>query len=169
MALNKANLKGDLQALFANPPVVLSGGAIDAAATRTACADAWAAAYASYAAGGRSCQSVGPTLTGRQAALSTALAVAFGASTNPATTAASFDAALVTFWTAVGFAGATTGLSAVSPGTLTASLPAMWANNVATSASYSAAAQAHADVFDIFTKTVIVTHAPPSVCAAPLT
>ncbi len=159
MALNKTNLKSDLQSLFSSPPSTIS-----------ACADAWAAAYASYAAGALSCQGSSPVLTGRESALSSALQSVFASSTNPATTAAAFDAALTAFWTAVAFPpGVTPGVAAPpAPGLLTSGLPTMWASNVASAASYSDAAQAHADLFDIVTKTVVVTHAAPSVCAAPI-
>jgi hypothetical protein len=156
MALNKTNLKNSLQALFLSPP-----------ATRSACAAAWAAAYASYAAGGVSCQGVNGTLTGREAALSSALDAAL-ANTNPGTTASAMDAAFVAFWTGVLFAGITAGTAAVAPGTLTAALPTMWAANVAGAFTAAQAAQAHADTLDTFTRTVVVTHAPPSACGSTL-
>jgi hypothetical protein len=157
LALSKPSLKSDLQSLFQSPPAAVSD-----------IADAWAAAYGSYAAGARSCQAGSPILSGRQGLLSSALAAVFTSSTNPATTAASFDAAFVAFWAGVVFSGTTPGVAVAVPGVLSASLPVMWASNVASSASYSDAAQAHADTFDIFTKTVIVTHAPPSACSGPI-
>lgn len=156
MALNKANLKTALQNLFTSPP-----------STVAACAAAWAAAYASYAAGGTSCQGVTGTLTGREAALTTALTAAF-ANTNPANTTAAMDAAFVAFWTGVVFSGVTAGAAVAVPGTLGPALGTMWAANVAGGLSAADCAQAHADVFDVWSKTVVVTHAPPSPCAAPL-
>lgn len=155
MALVKANLKSALESLFQNPPASVAD-----------CAAAWASAYASYAAGAISCQGSSPVLTGREAALSAALESAFNTE-DPATCAAAFDTALGAFWTGVAFPGGTTGVAAPpTPGLLTSGLPTMWANNVATSASYSAAAQAHADIFDSTTRTVIVTHPAPGPCAS---
>lgn len=177
MALDKASLKADLETLFSSPPVVFSSpGVVDVPATRAACADAWAAAYRAYAGGARSCGTpgapAGPSLAAAELVLSGALLAAFSGS-DPASTAAAFATALTAFWLTppVAFAGVTPGLVTVVGGTvaLPAALAAMWATNVAGSASASDAAQGHADTFDVFTKTVVVTHAPPSACALPIT
>ncbi len=170
MALNKAGLKTDLQTLFTSPPFDPDHPenlAHD-------CAAAWASAYAAYAAGARSCQSVGPaSLSTAQSVLASALEATFSTSTTPATTAAQMAAAFTAFWLTppVAFVGGTTpGVVTGVAGTaaLQSGLPTMWAANVAGNLSASDAAQAHADILDIFTKTVLVAHSPPSACAAPV-
>jgi hypothetical protein len=165
MALDKASLKTALESLFTSPP-----------ATAADCADAWAAAYRAYAAGAKSCGApgapAGASLDAAKAVLTAALLAAFSGS-DPASTAAAFATALTAFWLTppVAFAGATPGavIAVAGSAALPSALTAMWASNVASAASAADAAQAHADLFDAFTKTVTVAHAPPSACAAPVT
>jgi hypothetical protein len=81
-------------------------------------------------------------------------------------------AAFTSFWLTppVAFVGVTPGIVTAVAGTavLQAGLLASWAANTADEASAELAAEQMAGLLDAFTHTVVVTHAPPTVCAAPL-
>lgn len=160
MALNKASLKTAIESVFTSPP-----------STRQGCADALASAYRSYAAGATSCLGGAPnsgSLGTAETTLATALGSAF-AGTDPATVATAVSAALTAFWLTppIAFSGTPPGVVTAVGGTaaLTSGLPTMWAAQVAGSASASAAAQAHADLVDTFTKTVLVLHSGGGGCS----
>lgn len=165
MALNSGQLASDIQAVFESYP-----------ATAAIAGDGVAEAYRSYASGARSCGSPGTpnpgSLAAAKALLATALTSAFSAG-NSITCAATIASALTAFWMSppIPFVGVTPGVVILAPGgpALQAALPGMWASNVSSGASASDAASAHANLFDIFTKSVVVAHAPPSVCSLPIT
>lgn len=158
MALNSASLKSALQSIYTSFP-----------ATRQNAADQWASAYSSYASGAQSCSGTPVSLAAAEALLSSSLNSAFGSGTAVAT-AVAMSTALTTFWLAppIVFAGPTPGAVSLVGGTavLQAGLLSLWSNNVANGVSASQAAQDHADLFDIFTKTVLVVHVPPAPCSA---
>lgn len=107
MTLDAAGLESDLEELFADPPLVMSDpSTADVAASRSACAQAWADAMGSYAA------AVVPpstTVVAAAAALSSALATAFASES----AAAAVDAAFLAFATSVG--GGMAGFVAAPP------------------------------------------------------
>lgn len=159
--LNKTALASDLTTLFTSPP-----------ATRADCASAWTDVYAAYAATAVSCSGGSPaTLVAAKVTLQAALLAAFSG-TNAATTSNAMATAFSAFWLLppVVFTGPTPGAVIAVAGTalFQSGLLALWATNVADAASAVDAASGHADLFDILTKTVVVAHAPPSVCSAPL-
>lgn len=162
MALVKASLKSALESIFTSFP-----------ATRSAAASQWASAYGSYAGAAQSCSGTANpgAISAAQSLLSSSLDSAFS-SGNAASTAAAIATALTAFWFAppVVFIGPTPGLVTLVAGTaaLQSGLISLWSSNVSGGASASSAAQGHADLFDIFTKSVLVVHVPPAPCSAPL-
>lgn len=173
MSLNPTALQTSLAALFSGA-FVFAGETVGRwPIDRIEAAKAWAKCYSDYAAGAISCQTVGPdSLTAAIALLESALAVAFD-TTDPASCAAAIATALTVFWLTppIVFTGTTAGAVTAVAGTaaLQAALIANWISNIANSITAVDAAAQHSGVLDTFTKTVVVTHITPSVCAAPLT
>lgn len=135
----------------------------------------WATAYAGYAAEAQSCQVVPPlpaAIEAAQETLQAALAAAFAGGVDPASTATGLATAFSFFWLLppVAFQGVTPGVvTAVGGATaLSTALVASWTENTLARASASDAASTMAAVLDAFTRTVVVTHAPPTACASPL-
>ena len=164
MALDSSALADALSGVFAAPaPDFLTS------------AKNWANAYAGYAAEAQSCQAVLPVPVAVKAATATlqsALAGAFAGGVDPVSTASAMASAFTAFWflPPMAFQGVTPGVVTVVSGTgiLATGLVASWAQSTATQASADAAASTMATLLDAFTRTVVVTHAPPSVCASPL-
>lgn len=164
MALNSSALADSLADVFAAP-----------AADFLAAAKGWAGAYAEYAADAQSCQAVPPlpaSIEAAQATLQGGLAEAFAAGVDPGSTATGMATALTAFWLLppVAFTGVTPGIVTAVAGTslLVTAFVATWAKNTASKASARDAAASMATVLDAFTRTVVVTHAPPTVCASPI-
>ena len=99
MSLDTSGLTSDLDALFANPPCVLVGDLVDVAASRAACAAAWASTMQHYAV---AVVPVSSTVVAAAAALDGALASAFASDASWAELAADVDSAFVAFAAAVG-------------------------------------------------------------------
>lgn len=163
MALDKGPLKTALEASLSSYP-----------STAAAAAAAWAAAYETYAQGGRSCQGAGPgSLAAAKATLEAALTAAFQDGTAAGASSA-MAAAFTAFWLTppVTFAGSTPGVVTAVTGTaaFSAALSARFTANAANpNLTFSDAAQGFADDLDlVLTKTVVVTHSAPGACAAPL-
>lgn len=166
MALDKASLQSALADLFGNvsnfPKTALEAG------------QRWAKVYADYASKAQSCQAVPPlpaSISVAQATLAATLGTAFSAF-DPVSTSTLFANALVAFWLAppVAFTGTTPGVVTLAPGgpVLQAALAAAWVSNIVNKVSADFAAAQHATLFDTFTRTVVVTHSPPSACALTL-
>jgi hypothetical protein len=164
VAFDKAPLKTGIEASLETRGTAAQG------------AQAWADAYGTYAAGGMSCQAVSAqpaAITAAKAALVSALTSSFG-SGSASGAAGGMSSAFEAFWLAMvpgSFVGATPGGVTGVGGTsaLSSALSSAFNQNKDESSSTSVAAQRFADALDIFSKTVIVTHAAPSACAAALT
>lgn len=164
MALDSSALSDSLASVFAAP-----------APDFPISAKNWANAYAGYATEAQSCQAVPPVpaaIQAAQATLQATLAAAFAAGIDPVSTATGMASAFTAFWLAppVLFSGVTPGVVTAVGGAavLATALVASWTENTLTKASASAAASTMATILDAFTRTVVVTHAPPSACASPL-
>jgi hypothetical protein len=134
---------------------------------------AWAKAYRNYAKDALSCLGVSPaapSLDAAEAVLGAALAGVFASSTDPVNTATNMDPPFVAFWLATLFPGQTAPPVA-PPGIIGPALTALWVPVPAPPAPQNTdpavAAQVHAAVFDTWTRTVVVSHAPT--CAGPIT
>lgn len=160
MALNKTQLRTDLEALFTAPTESYADAA-----------EAWADAYAVYAANAKSCSTPGApaSLAAAKATLKAVLTTSFSTRTVASDTAGDMAAAFTAFWLVppVPFSGTTPGVVTAVAGTaaLQAALISTWAANLASQVSAAAAAESMAELLDIFTKTVLVTHVAPSACA----
>lgn len=169
MPLNPTSLQRSLEAVFTAPAPDF---AVPAARM--------AAAYASYAAGATSCAGGSPnpaTLQGHQALLRAGWTAAYAAAGFvPAAAAQQIAAACTAFWLAppVDFLGGPTpgAVTVAIPGTLAAALLAVMLKGAAQAATGSpvpaAAAADWARALDLWTRTVVVAHLPPSACVAPV-
>jgi hypothetical protein len=140
VALVKAGLKSDLEALFEAPP-----------ATVAACAAAWADAVSSYFAG---VVPASTTVSAAQAPLAASLTSAFG-NTVAAATAMAMEAAFLTFATSVG--GGMAGFVGTPP-PAPVGFAALFADKPATHAD---AATAYSDAIDTWAKTGVATLVAP--------
>lgn len=164
MALDVDKLKDALASLFRGEP--------DFPATKEAAGQRWAEIYAEYAKDAVSCQTQGPidgVIDAAVPLLAQSLAVAF-TGFGSVSCANGMAAAFTTFWSLppIAFKGTTPGAVIAVGGAaiLAATLIANWVSNVASKISAEDAAVQHAAVFDAFTRTVVVGHAPPSACTS---
>lgn len=159
MALNITTLRDAFESQVFGAPVI----------TFAEAGAAWAAAYAPYAAAANSCNGSVPipaTVDAAESVLASALTAAFaGGMNNPAALASNMATAFSAFWVAIGWAP-TPGTAVANAVALQSAILGQW---VAVPVIYdpAIAAQAHAVVFDTWTRTVAVTH--PSICAGPIT
>lgn len=169
MPLNKSNLEKALRVAFSTP----SDNFRDPA-------NRIAKAYTDYAKTATSCAGGSPipaSITAAGKILQKVLEATYMTSRDPVSTISKKAAAFAAFWLTppVAFTGATPGAVTVAvPATLQAVLLAITASNAARAAAGSAV-DAHrtaaqwAKALDLWTKTVVVVHAPPSACASPIT
>lgn len=161
MALNKSRLESAILEATRSPTA-------DVGIT----AKRLAKAYATYAKDAQSCQGVNPTVAQidvAQLVLATTFEAAFRSGSNPAVTIQTMATGLSAFWLLppVTFIG-------VTPGLVTVALPATAAGFLLSTinggnSDAKQAARKLANALDSFSKTVLVVHAPPSVCSSPLT
>lgn len=169
MALNVAGLEAALLPIFKNPP--FSPNPFDGGRRI-------ADAYADYAAGAVSCSGGSPTtLAAARPLLELSLGAAFAVyPTTPPQTAQALAAAFTAFWLLppVVFSGPTPGAVSIAAGTaiLQAAFLQIWATipfiRPPSGDPAAVSAAQHAAALDLFTKTVVVLHVPPSACAGPI-
>lgn len=170
MATNVSGLESALLPIFRDPPF-----SPDPFVWGRRIADA----YADYAAGAVSCSGGSPTtLAAARPLLELSLGAAFAVPppASPPQTAQSLAAAFTAFWLLppVVFSGPTPGAVSAVAGTaiLQAALLQIWAAipliRPPSGDPAAASAAQHAAALDLFTKTIVVVHVPPSACAGPI-
>lgn len=147
MPLDKPGLQSALATFFADPPIVVVGDEVDVTASRAACAQEWADALQSYAAGIVPASS---TVAAAATTLAGALATAF-ASPSAATP---FDVAITAFATTVG-----SGMAGFTPVPPPAPL-GIAAQLAVTQSTHAAAAAAFATKIDTWMRTGTATPLP---------